>query len=134
MSRRFPDLDANRARLQAGGGQERIDKQHQQGKLTARERLALLYDPNSFIEFGLWATHRCSELAGKELPGDGVVTGKGEVHGRPVFAFAQDFTVGGGAVGDRHAQKIVECLWAALKMGTPVVGFNDSGGARIQEG
>ncbi|MGV8041557.1 MAG: acyl-CoA carboxylase subunit beta [Thermoanaerobaculaceae bacterium] len=134
MQRRFAELDQKRIRLQAGGGRERIDKQHQQGKLTARERLGLLFDPDSFVEFGLWATHRCPELGSKELPGDGVVTGKGEVNGRGVFAFAQDFTVGGGAVGDRHAQKIVECLWAALRLGTPVVGFNDSGGARIQEG
>ena len=134
MQRRFAELDLQRIRLQAGGGQDRIDKQHQQGKLTARERLGLLFDPESFVEFGLWATHRCPELGGKVLPADGVVTGKGEVGGRGVLAFAQDFTVGGGAVGDRHAQKIVECLWAALKLGTPVVGFNDSGGARIQEG
>lgn len=134
MPRRFCELDAMRAALHAGGGPERTAKQHEQGKLTARERLALLFDPDSFIEFGLWAKHRCTDLAGKEFPADGVVTGKGEVGGRPVFAFSQDFTVGGGAVGMRHAEKIVEVLWAAQKTGVPVVGFNDSGGARIQEG
>ena len=132
--RRFEEMDRRRAALQAGGGAEKIASQHAKGKLTARERLALLYDPESFVEFGLWARHRCVELADREFPGDGVVTGKGEVAGRPVMAFSQDFTVGGGAVGRMHAEKIVECLWAALKCGAPVVGFNDSGGARIQEG
>lgn len=134
MKGRFAELDDKRAKLLTGGGPDRIAKQHEQGKLTARERLGLLFDQDSFVEFGLWARHRCLELAGKELPGDGVVTGKGEIAGRPIFAFAQDFTVGGGAVGDRHAQKIVECMWGALKTGVPVIGFNDSGGARIQEG
>jgi methylmalonyl-CoA carboxyltransferase large subunit len=134
MTRRFSELDKTRARLMAGGGPERTKKQHSQGKLTARERLALLFDSDSFFEFGLWASHRCPELEGKELPGDGVVTGKGTVAGRPVFAFSQDFTVSGGTVGKVHADKIVECLWAGLKFGAPVVGFNDSGGARIQEG
>jgi len=132
--RRFEELDRLRAELQGGGGPERIARQHESGKLTARERLDLLFDPDSFVEFGLWAKHRCFALQGKEFPADGVVTGKGEVEGRPVLAFAQDFTVGGGAVGERHASKIVECLQAALKCGVPVVGFNDSGGARIQEG
>ena len=132
--RRFADLDARRLQLQAGGGPDRIQRQHDQGKLTARERLSLLFDPDTFVEFGLWVAHRCPELAGKEFPADGVVTGKGEVTGRPVFAFSQDFTVGGGAVGERHAAKIVEMLGTALKCGVPVVGFNDGGGARIQEG
>jgi len=134
MKRRFEELDRRRAELQEGGGPERIARQHEQGKLTARERLALLFDAESFVEFGLWAKHRCPELGGREMPGDGVVTGKGEVAGRPVFAFSQDFTVGGGAVGKAHAEKVVECLWGALHCGMPVVGFNDSGGARIQEG
>jgi len=134
FQRRFEDLDARRAHLQAGGGPERVARQHEQGKLTARERLGLLFDEDSFIEFGLWVSHRCPDLAGREYPADGVVTGKGEVMGRPVFAFSQDFTVGGGAVGERHAAKIVEMLATALKCGVPVVGFNDGGGARIQEG
>jgi acetyl-CoA carboxylase carboxyltransferase component len=131
---RFSDLDRRRALLQQGGGPEKIDRQHQLRKLTARERLALLFDHDSFVEFGLWVKHRCRELEGRELPGDAVVTGKGEIQGRPAFAFSQDFTVGGGAVGALHAAKIVECLRTALKCGVPVVGFNDGGGARIQEG
>jgi acetyl-CoA carboxylase carboxyltransferase component len=126
---RYLDLERARAQLQAGGGAERIERQHARGKLTARERLALLFDPDSFIEYGLWARR-----AGPELPGDGVVTGKGEIAGRPVIAFSQDFTVGGGTVGALHAAKIVEGLRTALKCGMPVIGFNDSGGARIQEG
>ncbi len=134
LERRFHELEEARVRLQAGGGRERIEKQHQQGKFTARERLALLFDPDSFVEYGLWVKHRCAELGGKDLPGDGVVTGKGEVAGRAVIAYSQDFTVGGGAVGALHAAKIVEGLRTALKCGLPVVGFNDSGGARIQEG
>ncbi|HPK72535.1 MAG TPA: carboxyl transferase domain-containing protein, partial [Vicinamibacterales bacterium] len=128
------ELDARRAALQAGGGADKIARQHQLGKLSARERLALLFDADSFVEFGLWVRHRCRELEGRELPGDGVVTGKGEINGRPAFAFSQDFTVGGGALGSLHAAKIVECLRTALKCGIPVVGFNDGGGARIQEG
>ncbi len=134
VRRRFEDLDARRVELQGGGGQDKVRRQHDQGKLTARERLALLFDDESFVEFGLWVKHRCEDLAGKEFPADGVVTGKGEVAGRSVFAFSQDFTVGGGAVGERHAAKIVEMLATALKCGVPVVGFNDGGGARIQEG
>ena len=128
------ELDQRRAMLQAGGGPEKLERQHALGKLSARERLALLFDQDSFVEFGLWVRHRCRELEGREMPGDGVVTGKGEIAGRPAFAFSQDFTVGGGAVGALHAKKIVECLDTALKCGIPVVGFNDGGGARIQEG
>jgi propionyl-CoA carboxylase beta chain len=134
ITSRFSDLDDRRLALQQGGGPDRIERQHQQRKLAARERLALLFDADSFVEFGLWVKHRCRELEGREFPADGVVTGKGEVDGRPAFAFSQDFTVGGGAVGALHAAKIVECLRTALKCGIPVVGFNDSGGARIQEG
>jgi acetyl-CoA carboxylase carboxyltransferase component len=131
--RRFHELDQARARLQAGGGPERIEKQHRQGKLTARERLALLFDADSFVESGLWVRHRAPDES-RELPRDGVITGKGEIDGRPVIAFSQDFTVGGGAVGALHAAKIVEGMRTALKCGMPMIGFNDSGGARIQEG
>jgi acetyl-CoA carboxylase carboxyltransferase component len=131
---RFADLDRRRAALVGGGGPDKIARQHKLGKLTARERLGLLFDPGSFVEFGLWVKHRCRELEDREFPGDGVVAGKGEVVGRAVLAFSQDFTVGGGAVGAMHAAKIVECLQTALKCGVPVVGFNDGGGARIQEG
>jgi len=131
---RFAELDRKRAEVEAGGGPDRMERQHLAGKLCARERLDLLFDPDSFLELGLWARHRHPGLAGKDLPADGVVTGKGEVQNRPVFAFSQDFTVGGGAVGERHAAKIVDVMQQALKCGVPVVGFNDSGGARIQEG
>jgi acetyl-CoA carboxylase carboxyltransferase component len=134
VNRRFADLDERRSQLLEGGGASRVERQHRQGKLTARERLGLLFDPDSLIELGLWARHRCRELDGQDLPGDGVITAKGEVAGRPVYAFSQDFTVGGGAVGERHAAKIVEFMQRALKCGVPLVGFNDSGGARIQEG
>ncbi len=134
MGDRFGELDEQRARLQAGGGPDRIDKQHRQGKLTARERLELLFDAGSFVESGLWARQQGRELAGKEFPADGVVTGQGRIARRPALAFSQDFTVGGGAVGFLHAAKIVECQRAALKSGCPIVGFNDGGGARIQEG
>jgi acetyl-CoA carboxylase carboxyltransferase component len=130
---RFSEYESIRARCLAGGGADKAARQHEQGKLTARERLALLFDPDSFVEFGLYAKHRCRELGDKEFPADGVVTGKGEVGGRPVFAFSQDFTVGGGAVGEMHGKKVVELLLYALKCGIPVIGFNDSGGARIQE-
>lgn len=131
---RFSEYDEKRAALLRGGGEERIRKQRAQGKLTARERLALLLDPDSFVEFGLYAKPAGSEPGSLDFPADGVVTGKGEIDGRPLFVFAQDFTVGGGSVGARHAEKIVACLQYALKCGVPVVGINDSGGARIQEG
>jgi len=131
---RYAWLDEKRGALMSGGGADKLAKQHARGKLGARERLALLFDDDTFLEAGLWARHRCAALEGKELPADGVVTGKGQVDGRPVMAYSQDFTVGGGAVGERHAAKVVECLQRALRMGIPVVGFNDSGGARIQEG
>lgn len=131
---RYAWLEERRAALMSGGGDKKLARQHEQGKLGARERLDLVFDPDTFLEFGLWARHRSAELGDKELPADGVVTGKGEVEGRPVLAYSQDFTVGGGAVGERHAAKVVECLQRALRLGVPVVGFNDSGGARIQEG
>jgi propionyl-CoA carboxylase beta chain len=132
MSRHFSDLDQRRRELLLGGGVSRIEKQHKQGKLTARERLALLLDPDSFVEFGLWA--QGDQGDGEALAAEGVVTGKGWVDGRAVYAFSQDFTVAGGSVGKVHAAKICECLRGALRTGLPVVGFNDSGGARIQEG
>ena len=130
----FEALEAARAKLEAGGGHTAIDRQHQRGKLTARERLAHLFEPDTFLETGLWASHRCEALATKRLAGDGVVTGQGLVNQRPVLAYSQDLTVAAGTVGERHAQKIVDVLQRALRTGTPVIGFNDSGGARIQEG
>ena len=125
-----------RARLTAGGGPQRIEKQHAAGKLTARERLDLLFDDESFQEAGLFVRHRCSDfgMADKELPADGVVTGFGGVDGRPVYAVSQDFTVGGGAVGLAGARKVWRTMDAALETGDPFVFVNDGGGARIQEG
>ncbi|MBT8044562.1 MAG: acyl-CoA carboxylase subunit beta [Verrucomicrobiae bacterium] len=119
-----------------GGGQERIDKRHAKGQLTARERLDAFFDQGSYIEFGMHAHHSCTNfgLEKRKMPGDGVVCATGTVDGRAVAAFAQDFTVGGGAVGRIHAKKICDLLDFAVKAGMPVVGINDSGGARIQEG
>ena len=130
----YEALEAARLRLEGGGGPAAVERQHRRGKLTARERLSCLFDPGTFLETGLWASHRCEALADRLLPCDGVVTGAGEVLGRSVLAYAQDLTVAGGTVGERHAQKIVELAQRALRIGVPLVGFNDSGGARIQEG
>ncbi len=119
-----------------GGGEERLRRQHEAGKLTARERIALLFDPGSFDEIDALVTHRCQDfgMADQVIPGDGVVCGSGSVDGRLVFAFAQDFTVFGGSLSETNAQKIVKVMDLAVKMGAPIVGLNDSGGARIQEG
>jgi propionyl-CoA carboxylase beta chain len=123
-------------RAEAGGGGERLRRQHEAGKLTARERIALLFDPGSFDEIDALVTHRCQDfgMADQVVPGDGVVCGSGRVDGRLVYAFAQDFTVFGGSLSETNAQKIVKVMDLAVKMGAPVVGLNDSGGARIQEG
>ncbi|HRI28546.1 MAG TPA: acyl-CoA carboxylase subunit beta, partial [Chitinophagales bacterium] len=119
-----------------GGGAERIAKQHKQGKLTARERVQLLLDPDSFQEIGMLVTHRCTDfgMENQHFPGDGVVTGYGTVNGRLVYVFSQDFTVFGGSLSETHAQKICKIMDLAMKNGAPVIGLNDSGGARIQEG
>jgi propionyl-CoA carboxylase beta chain len=123
-------------RAELGGGAERLDRQHQAGKLTARERVDLLFDPGSFQEIDKLVTHRCRDfgMAEQVIPGDGVVCGQGRIDGRPVYAFAQDFTVFGGSVSETNAAKIVKIMDLAMKMGAPIVGLNDSGGARIQEG
>ncbi|OLC41718.1 MAG: methylmalonyl-CoA carboxyltransferase [Acidobacteria bacterium 13_1_40CM_65_14] len=119
-----------------GGGQDRLDRQHAAGKLTARERIDLLFDPATFEEVDKLVTHRCLDfgMADQIVPGDGVVAGHGLVDGRQVFAFAQDFTVFGGSLSETNAAKIVKIMDLAMKLGAPVVGLNDSGGARIQEG
>lgn len=119
-----------------GGGQKRIDKQHASGKYTARERLELLFDAGTFTEISQFIHHRCTyfDMDKKEIPGDGVVTGYGYIDGRLVYAYAEDFTVEGGSLGEMHAYKICQVQEMALKMGAPVIGMNDSGGARIQEG
>ncbi|TKB09122.1 acyl-CoA carboxylase subunit beta [Desulforhopalus sp. IMCC35007] len=125
-----------RAKARLGGGQARIDKQHAKGSLTARERIDLLLDKNSFEEFDMFKTHRCRDfgMADEVYPGDGVVTGHGTVNGRIVYVFAQDFTVLGGSLSETFAEKICKIMDLAMKNGAPVVGLNDSGGARIQEG
>ncbi|HEY9567124.1 MAG TPA: acyl-CoA carboxylase subunit beta [Thalassobaculum sp.] len=124
----------NRARL--GGGAKRIEAQHQKGKLSARERIDLLLDPGSFEEWDMFVEHRSSDfgMAEQKVPGDGVVTGWGTVNGRLVFVFSQDFTVFGGSLSEAHAEKICKIMDQAMKVGAPVIGLNDSGGARIQEG
>src|SRR5712692_2591611 len=138
-----PDQDPLRHRLkqmedlaQLGGGAERIQRQHEAGKLTARERIALLLDLGSFVELDKFVTHRASDfgMAEKKIPGDGVVTGYGTVDGRKIFVFAQDFTVFGGSLSGAYAQKICKIMDLATRVGAPIIGLNDSGGARIQEG
>jgi propionyl-CoA carboxylase beta chain len=129
----FADLDR---RAELGGGEERLRRQRESGKLTARERIDLLFDPGSFEEIDKFVTHRCLDfgMADQVIPGDGVVAGHGRINGRLAYAFAQDFTVFGGSLSETNAAKIVKIMDLAMKMGAPVIGLNDSGGARIQEG
>ncbi|NMG48243.1 methylmalonyl-CoA carboxyltransferase [Azoarcus communis] len=129
-------LDEKRAKARLGGGQKRIDAQHAKGKLTARERIELFLDDGSFEEWDMFKEHRCAEFGmdADHVPGDGVVTGYGTVNGRLVFVFSQDFTVFGGSLSETHAEKICKVMDHAMKVGAPVIGLNDSGGARIQEG
>ena len=137
MSREVVDrLRERLAANQLGGGQKRIDRQHQQGKLTARERIEQFLDEGSFEETDALVEHGCSDfgMAERTIPGDGVVAGHGRVHSRPVFVFAQDFTVFGGSLSEANAAKICKIMDLAMKIGAPIVGLNDSGGARIQEG
>jgi propionyl-CoA carboxylase beta chain len=133
---RLERLDRMRAEALLGGGPVRIERQHSWGKLTARERLELLLDPGSFVELDAFVTHRATEfgLADQLILGDGVVTGHGSIDGRHVFAFSQDFTVFGGSLSEAYAEKICKVLDLAMSVGAPVIGLNDSGGARIQEG
>ena len=136
MESRNSELAAKREQAKLGGGQTRIDKQHSQGKLTARERVTLLLDEGSFQEIGMFVEHRATSFGLDKMksPGDGVITGFGTVHGRLVYVFSQDFTVLGGSLSETHAQKICMVMDLAMKNGAPVIGLNDSGGARIQEG
>ncbi|MDX1542072.1 MAG: carboxyl transferase domain-containing protein, partial [Geminicoccaceae bacterium] len=129
-------LDAKREAARRGGGQKRIEAQHARGKLSARERLDLLLDPDSLEEIDMFVEHRCTEfgMEGQRVPGDGVVTGSGTINGRLVYVFSQDFTVFGGSLSEAHAEKICKVMDQAVKVGAPVIGLNDSGGARIQEG
>ena len=129
-------LEEKREAARLGGGQQRIDRQHAKGKLTARERIELFLDPGSFEEWDMFVEHRCTDfgMADHQVPGDGVVTGYGTVNGRTMFVFSQDFTVFGGSLSESHAKKICKVMEHAVKVGAPVIGLNDSGGARIQEG
>ncbi|QXQ04751.1 acyl-CoA carboxylase subunit beta [Sphingosinicellaceae bacterium] len=136
MLKTLVELERRREAARMGGGQVRIDAQHKKGRLTARERLDVLLDPNSFEELDMYVEHNSVDfgMEKQKIPGDGVVTGSGTINGRLVFVFSQDFTVFGGSLSERHAQKICKIMDMAMKVGAPVIGLNDSGGARIQEG
>jgi propionyl-CoA carboxylase beta chain len=136
MSANIAEMESRRDAARMGGGQRRIDAQHAKGKLTARERLLILLDEGSFEELDMYVEHNCVDFGMPDnvIPGDGVVTGSGTINGRLVYVFSQDFTVFGGAVSERHAMKICKVMDNAMKVGAPVIGINDSGGARIQEG
>ena len=129
-------LDKKRKLAIDGGGKKRTDSQHKKGKLTARERIEVLLDPGTFEEWDMFVEHRCSEfeMDKQKIPGDGVVTGYGTINGKLTFVFSQDFTVFGGSLSESHAEKICKIMDKALQVGAPVIGLNDSGGARIQEG
>ena len=129
-------LEEKRAAARLGGGEKRIAAQHSKGKLTARERLEVLLDEGTFEEWDMFVEHRCTDFGMQDtkIPGDGVVTGYGMINGRLVFVYSQDFTVYGGALSESHAEKICKIMDQAMKVGAPVIGLNDSGGARIQEG
>ena len=129
-------LEERRARARAGGGKKRVESQHARGKLTARERIDLLLDPESFEEWDMFVEHRSTDFGMDQshIPGDGVVTGHGTINGRTVFIYSQDFTVFGGSLSETHAEKICKIMDQAMKVGAPIIGLNDSGGARIQEG
>src|ERR1700738_3875214 len=136
MQKILDRLGEKRAAARAGGGKRRVEAQHRRGKLTARERIELLLDPGSFEEWDMFVEHRSHDFGIEEhkIPGDGVVTGYGTVNGRLIFIFSQDFTVFGGSLSEAHAEKICKIMDMARKAGPPVIGLNDSGGARIQEG
>ncbi|MFO7923833.1 MAG: acyl-CoA carboxylase subunit beta [Bacteroidales bacterium] len=136
LEEKFRELDERNREACLGGGKERIEKQHKAGKLTARERVKLLLDTGSFVELDKMVKHRCTdfEMEKNKISGDGVISGYGKIDGRLVFVFAQDFTVFGGTLSRANADKVVKVLEMAMKMGAPVIGLNDSGGARIQEG
>jgi len=136
MTEKLEELRRRRSSAEAGGGEERRAKQHSEGKLSARERLEMLFDPSSFEEIDMLVEHRCHDFGmdQQRIPGDGVVSGHGRINGRLAFAFAQDFTVFGGSLSEANAEKICKLMDLAMKVGAPFIGLNDSGGARIQEG
>src|SRR5215510_12577292 len=129
-------LREKNSKAQAGGGDERIKRQHTEGKMTARERIEHLLDDGTFEEYANLKTHRCLDfgMQSQEYPGDGFVTGHGLIDSRDVFVFAQDFTVFGGSLSETNAEKVCKIMDLAVKVGAPIIGLNDSGGARIQEG
>src|SRR5256714_10940453 len=133
---KLEELQRKRSESEQGGCAERVQAQHEKGKMTARERLDVLLDPGSFVELDRFVTHRATDfgLAEQKVLGDGVVTGWGRVEGRLVYVFSQDFTVFGGSLSEAHAEKICKVMDLAVQNGAPVVGLNDSGGARVQEG
>ena len=134
MADKLTQLLEKRAKIEEAGGEKRVEKQHASGKMTARERITMLFDKDTFVELDAFVKHRCTnfDMADTDAPAEGVVTGYGKVDGRLVYAYAQDFTVVGGSLGEMHAGKICKVMDLALKMGAPCVGMNDSGGARIQ--
>src|SRR6266487_2969840 len=133
---KLEELQRKRAEAEQGGGAERVQAQHEKGKMTARERLDVLVDPGTFVELDRFVTHRATDfgLAEQKFLGDGVVTGWGRIDGRLVYVFAQDFTVFGGSLSEAHAEKICKVMDLAVQTGAPIIGLSDSGGARIQEG
>jgi len=136
VSEKLEDLKKREAKIKEMGGQTRVEKQHAKGKLTARERLNILFDEGSFREIDMFVKHRSTNFGMQkvEIPSDGVITGHGLINGRPVFAYSQDFTSRGGSLGEKHAAKITKIMDLAMKAGVPIVGINDSGGARVEEG
>src|SRR5438270_12117812 len=136
MATTIEELEKRRELARQGGGEKRIAAQHAKGRLTARERLSVLLDAGSFEEYDMFVEHNCADFGMEEtrIPGDGVVTGSGTVNGRLVYVFAQDFTVFGGSLSDRHAQKICKVMDLPMRVGAPVIGLNDRGGARRQDG
>lgn len=136
MQQKITELQEKKAKIALGGGEKRIEKQHAAGKMTARERIEFLLDEGTFVEVGAFIKHRSTDfgLGKAEAPGDGVVTGYGQIEGKLTYVYSQDFTVMGGSLGEMHAQKICTVMDMAIKMGAPIIGINDSGGARVQEG
>ncbi len=136
MKKNIFNLEQKQKKAIEGGGSKRISSQHSKGKLTARERIEILLDEGSFEEYDMFVEHRSSDfnMDQNKILGDGVVTGHGKINGRPVFLFSQDFTVFGGSLSETNAEKICKIMDQAMKIGVPIIGLNDSGGARIQEG
>ena len=136
MNKILLELENRRSEAKKGGGKDRTVSQHNKGKLTARERIEVLVDPDSFEEFDMFVTHRCNDfdLDKQYYPGDGVITGRATIQGQIIYLFSQDFTVFGGSLSETNAQKICKVMDMALQNGAPFIGLNDSGGARIQEG